>query len=189
MKPMLSRTSPALILAATLAVGCGKPQIIPRAAPGVRVGSITVTSSAFGEGGRIPVDNTCDGKDLIPELVFSSPPEATKSLVIVVDDPDAPNGTFVHMVAFNVSPDVRKLPAGTELTGAGEAARFGLNDFQVAHYSGPCPPKMEAHRYRFRVIAIDTMLKLPEGTPHGQIDEAIDGHIVGEGSLTGQFGH
>ncbi|HVH43419.1 MAG TPA: YbhB/YbcL family Raf kinase inhibitor-like protein [Labilithrix sp.] len=176
-------------IAFSAALACGKPQIIPRAAPGVQVASITVTSPSFAEGGRIPVDHTCDGKDVIPELVLSSPPENAKSLLLLVEDPDAPNGTFVHMVAFNVSPELRKLPSGTELTGAGETARFGLNDFQVAHYSGPCPPKGEAHRYRFRVLALDTVLKLPEGTPRGQIDEAIDGHIVGEGSLTGQFGH
>lgn len=177
-----------LLLASTVAA-CGKPQIIPRAAPGASMSTITVTSPAFAEGTRIPIDHTCDGKDLMPELVLSSPPEGTKSLVVIVEDPDAPSGTFTHMVAFNVSPDTRKLAGGAELTGAGDAARFGLNDFQAAHYSGPCPPRGEAHRYRFRVIAIDTMLKLPEGAPRGQIDEGIDGHILGEGSLSGHFGH
>ena len=180
---------PAAALAVALATACGKPQIVPRAAPGVPVASITVTSPSFAAGTRIPVDHTCDGKDVMPELVLSSPPENTKSLLVVVEDPDAPDGTFVHMVAFNLSPDVRKLPSGGELTGAGEAARFGLNDFQVAHYSGPCPPKGEAHRYRFRVVALDTVLNLPEGTPRSQIDEAVDGHIIGEGSLSGHFGH
>ncbi len=181
-----------IIAAVTIALasaGCGKPQIIPRAAPGVQVASITVTSPSFAEGARIPVDHTCDGKDLIPELVFSSPPDGTKSLLLIVEDPDAPAGTFTHMVAFNVSPELRKLPSGAELTNAGDGARFGLNDFQVAHYSGPCPPKGEAHRYRFRVVALDTVLKLPEGTPYNQINEAIDGHIIGEGMLTGHFGH
>lgn len=177
------------VLALVLVTGCGKPQIIPRSAPGVQVASITVTSPAFAEGARIPVDHTCDGKDVIPEIVLSSPPENTKSLVLYVEDPDAPSGTFVHMVAFNLSPDLRKLPSGTELTNAGDNARFGLNDFNVAHYSGPCPPRGEAHRYRFRVVALDTVLKLPEGTPRGQIDEATDGHIIGEGYLTGHFGH
>lgn len=176
-------------LALVLVAGCGKPQIIPRSAPGVQVASITVTSPAFAEGARIPVDHTCDGKDVIPEIVLSSPPENTKSLVLYVEDPDAPSGTFVHMVAFNLSPDLRKLPSGTELTNAGDNARFGLNDESVAHYSGPCPPRGEAHRYRFRVVALDTVLKLPEGTPRGQIDEATDGHIIGEGYLTGHFGH
>jgi Raf kinase inhibitor-like YbhB/YbcL family protein len=183
------RTAAAFALAVSTASACGKPQIVPRAAPGVEVASITVTSPSFSDGAAIPVDFTCDGSDLIPELVLSSPPENTKSLVIVVEDPDAASGTFVHMIAFNVSPTLRKLPSGTELTGAGDAARFGLNDFRVAHYSGPCPPKGEAHRYRFRVVAIDTVLNLPEGTPRRQIDEATDGHILGEGILTGYFGH
>jgi Raf kinase inhibitor-like YbhB/YbcL family protein len=186
---MRSRTRLTALVALSTVFACAKPQIIPRAAPGVQVASITVTSPAFVEGARIPVDQTCDGKDLIPELVLSSPPEGTKSLLLVVEDPDAPNGTFTHMVAFNIAPETRKIPSGAELTDVGEAARFGLNDFQVAHYSGPCPPRGEAHRYRFRVVALDAMLKLSEGTPHGQIDEAIDGHIIGEGSLTGHFGH
>jgi Raf kinase inhibitor-like YbhB/YbcL family protein len=186
---MRSRTT-ALLTVCSLALlswGCGKPQIIPRAAPGVQVASITITSPAFAEGARIPVDYTCDGKDLNPELVLSSPPEKTKSLVILVEDPDAPSGTFFHMVAFNLAPDLHKLASGSDLPG--DSARFGLNDFQVARYSGPCPPHGEAHRYRFRVVALDTMLKLPEGAPHGQVDEGMDGHIVGEGMLTGIFGH
>ena len=168
-------------------LGCAKPQIIPRAAPGVQVASITVTSPSFAEGGHIPVDFTCDGKDLIPELLLSAPPENTKSLVLLVEDPDAPSGTFVHMVAFNLAPDLHKLPSGADLVG--ETARFGLNDYQLAHYSGPCPPRGEAHRYRFRAVALDTVLKLPEGAPRSSVDEAIDGHIIGEGVLTGVFGH
>lgn len=185
-KPALFACVPLALLSA---LACGKPRIVPRMAPGVRLASITVTSPAFTEGSRIPVDHTCDGKDLMPELVLSSPPENTKSLVLFVEDPDSSDGTFTHMVAFDISPDVRKLASGTELTGAGEAARFGLNDLQVAHYSGPCPPKGEAHRYRYRVVALDTVLNLPEAAPLRQIDEAIDGHIIGEGVLTGHYGH
>jgi Raf kinase inhibitor-like YbhB/YbcL family protein len=185
----LSCTCSVALVALLAGIGCAKQQIIPRSAPGVQVASITITSPSFAEGARIPVDHTCDGKDLIPELVLSSPPEATKSLLILVDDPDSTSGTFTHMVAFNVSPETRKLASGAELTGAGETARFGLNDFQVAHYSGPCPPKGEAHRYRFRVVALDNVLNLPDGVARAQLDEAIDGHIIGEGTLTGHFGH
>jgi Raf kinase inhibitor-like YbhB/YbcL family protein len=177
------------LLLFALALACAKPQLVPRTAPGVQLASITVTSPAFVEGARIPVDATCDGKELIPELVLSSPPDGTKSLVVLVEDPDAPSGTFTHMVAFDVAPDTRKLASSTELEGAGENARFGLNDFHVAHYSGPCPPRGEAHRYRFRVIALDRVLKLPEGAPRSQVDEKMDRHILGEGTLTGQFGH
>lgn len=183
----------ALTLALGLAAsgsGCGKPSVVPRLAPGVKqAGSITLTSSAFTEGGRIPVDNTCDGRDAMPELVLSAPPEGTKSLVLVVDDPDAPSGAFTHMVAFNLTPELHKLAGGIDLASGGEAARFALNDFQAAHYSGPCPPRGEVHRYRFHVIALDTVLKLSEGASRAQVDEAMDGHILGDGQLVGYFGH
>jgi Raf kinase inhibitor-like YbhB/YbcL family protein len=169
---------------------CAKPPIEPRFAPGVsQPERITVTAHSFTEGTRIPVDHTCDGSDVMPELVLSSPPEHTKSLLILVEDPDASSGAFTHMIAFNVSPELRRLPSTADLTAAGEAARFGLNDFGGVRYQGPCPPKGEAHRYRFRVIAIDTMLKLTEGASRTKVDEAIDAHILGEGSLTGHFGH
>lgn len=180
-----------LILAGSLALSaCGKPPIEPRYAPGVgQASTITVTSRAFSDGTRIPVDNTCDGNDVPPELVFSSPPEGTKSLVILIEDPDASSGVFTHMIAFNLSPELRKLPSAPDLAAAGEAARFGLNDFGGVRYQGPCPPKGEAHRYRFRVIALDTMLKLAEGATRAQLDQAMDAHILGEGSLMGHFGH
>ena len=171
-------------------VACTKPAIEPRYAPSAGRGeSITVTSRAFTEGTRLPVDHTCDGSDTMPELVFSSPPDNTKSLVLYVEDPDASSGVFTHMIAFNLSPELRKLPSAPDLTAGGEAARFGLNDFGAPRYSGPCPPKGEGHRYRFRVIAVDNLLKLQEGATRAQVDEAIDGHILGEGSLTGHFGH
>jgi len=173
-----------------LAASCAKPPIEPRYAPGAgRGASITVTSRAFTEGARLPVDHTCDGSDVMPELTFSSPPDATKSLVLYVEDPDASSGTFTHMMAFNLSSELRKLPSAADLTAGGGAARFGLNDFGAPRYSGPCPPKGEGHRYRFRVVAVDTVLKLEEGATRAQVDEAIDGHILGEGTLTGQFGH
>ena len=184
MRPLLLLCSVAFLMA------CGKPPIEPRYAPGVgRPATITVTSRAFTEGSRIPVDHTCDGTDVMPEVVFSSPPEPTKSLLLIVEDPDASSGTFTHMIAFNLSPELRKLPAAPDLAAAGEAARFGLNDFGATRYSGPCPPKGEAHRYRFRILALDTMLKLTEGASRAQVDEAMDAHILGEGTLTGHFGH
>lgn len=183
-------TRPLLALSFIALAACTKPPLVPRLAPGVQLASITVTSPSFTEGANIPVDHTCDGKDLMPELVLSSPPDNTKSLVILVEDPDAPDGTFTHMVLFNVTPDLRKLPASTDLPPqAGPDARFGLNDFHVTRYSGPCPPKGEVHRYRWRVVALDTPIKLPEGAPKSQIDEAMDAHILGEGTLTGHFGH
>ena len=177
------------LLLCVLLGACEKPAIQPRFAPNAPGSSITVTSPAFTDGSRIPVDFTCDGKEAMPDLVLSAPPEGTKSLVIIVDDPDASAGVYTHMVAFNIAPETTKIPGGMDLTGVGDAARFGLNSAGGARYAGPCPPKGEGHRYRFRVLALDTMLKLPEGAPKGQIDEGMDGHILGEGSLMGHFGH
>ena len=182
--------TPLLLFTFSVVAACGKPPIEPRYAPGVgRPATITVTSRAFTEGSRIPVDHTCDGSDVMPELVFSSPPETTRSLLLYVEDPDAPSGTFTHMIAVNLTPELRKLPSAPDLAAAGENARFGLNDFGATRYSGPCPPKGEAHRYRFRIVALDTVLKLPEGATRAQVDEATDAHILGEGTLTGHFGH
>lgn len=189
------RTTPfalsiSVLLGLVAPAACGRPPLPePRYAPGASRASITVTSPVFGEGGRIPVDHTCDGTDVMPELVLSAPPEHTKSLVIYVEDPDASAGLFTHMIAFNVNPDIHRLPSAQDLKAAGENARYGLNDFQGARYQGPCPPKGEGHRYRFRVVALNSTLALPEGAPRSQIDEATDGHILGEGVLTGHFGH
>ncbi len=181
---------PLFLASVLLLAGCGPaPGMPPRHAPGIGApASITVTSRTFGEGSRLPVDATCDGSDLVPELVFSSPPDATKSLAVYVEDPDAIAGLFTHMIAFNLAPDLRTLPSAPDLAAAGEAARFGLNDFQTPGYRGPCPPKHERHRYRYRVVALDTMLSLPEGATRAQIDAASDGHVLGEGTLTGHFG-
>lgn len=178
------------VVLAAPSLGCGKPPIEPRyAASAGAGGSITVTSRSFTDGTRIPVDHTCDGSDVMPELVLSSPPENTKSLVLYVEDPDAAGGAFTHMVAFNLSPELRKLPSAPDLAAAGEAARFGVNDFGGVRYQGPCPPKGEAHRYRFRVFALDTTLNVAEGAPRAKVDAGMDGHILGEGSLMGHFGH
>lgn len=181
---------PSLLLAVAVfgLVACQKPALVPRAAPGVaQLASITVTSSAFGDGGRIPVDHTCDGSDAMPPLTLSSPPEGTKSLAIVVEDPDAPSGTFTHLLAYDLPPETSRLSG--DFTKDAEGAHIGLNDFQVTRYSGPCPPRGEVHRYRFRVVALDAALKLAEGANRAQFDAAIDGHLLGEGSLTAYFGH
>lgn len=178
-----------LLRLATATAGCGKPPIEPRVAPGAQLASITVTSPTVSAGGRIPVDHTCDGSDLRPDLVLSAPPPGTKSLVLLLEDPDAPSGVFTHMIAFDVAAESRRIPGGADLAGAGEAARFGLNDFGSPRYAGPCPPRGEAHRYRFRVLALDRVLGLGEGAPRDKVDAAMDGHILGEGVLSGHFGH
>jgi len=170
-------------------LACGSPQVLPRLAPGVQMSSITVTSPMFSEGGQVPIDQSCDGKDIVPELVVSSPPDNTKSLLLLVDDPDSASGAFTHLIAFNIPPDTRKIPSTPDLSSLGDQIRIGTNDFHAVRYSGPCPPKGEQHRYRFRIIALDTTLKLPDGASRADLDVAIDQHVLAEGILTANFGH
>ncbi len=157
----------------------------PRFAPGVSTpASMTVTSEAFREGGRLPVDNTCDGAGNFPPLTLSSAPEAAKSLVLVVEDPDV--GTAL-MVAFDLAPTTRTLTG--DLKGAGPEARLGANDARDVAFAAPCPAQGEGRRYRFRVIALDKALGLREGATREAIEREMDGHVLGEGSLTGWFAH
>ena len=156
------------------------------APPGVTMESITVTSQQFSENGPIAVDYSCDGKDTIPSLAWSSPPAATKSITVVVDDPDAPGGTFTHFIAYAIPPDIHELKAGAD---PGPPARIGKNDFGAVRYNGPCPPHGEEHRYRFQVYALDVALGIPEAAGRSDVDSAMSGHVLAKGVLTGVFGH
>ncbi|MDB4944996.1 MAG: hypothetical protein JWP97_4530 [Labilithrix sp.] len=185
------RRSPLLSVAiASGMLACSSPPPAPRHAPGVGTpATITVTSKAFAEGSLIPVDHTCDGADVMPDLTFSSPPEGTRSLALYVEDRDAPSGVFTHLVMWNLSPEVTAIARDPDLTNAGEGVRVGVNDYGGVRYTGPCPPKGEGHRYRFRIVALDAMLKLEAGASRREVDAATDGHILGEGRLMGRFAH
>jgi hypothetical protein len=176
-----------VVLAAFALVGCGKQLIAPRPPPGVSIASITVTSKAFAANSPIPVEHTCDGRELLPPLTWSAPPEGTKSLALVVEDPDVSSGIFTHFLAYNLAPDTTSLKENADLAAAG--ATIGANDFGNVLYNGPCPPKGEAHRYRFRIVALDAPLEIHEGATREQVDAAMDGHVLGEGQLTGYFVH
>lgn len=158
----------------------------PSAPPGGTVASLTVTSNSL-PSGPIPVDFTCDGGDVLPALTWSAPPESARSLVVVIDDPDAPSGLFTHFIAFDVPPDVRQWKEGANPAESG--ARIGANDFGNVRYNGPCPPHGEQHQYRFSVLASDVKLDLPDGANRQEIDAALEGHLVGQGTLTRLFGH
>jgi len=159
----------------------------PSPPPGMTVATIAVTSHAFSEGGPIPVDHGCDGKDTFPGVIWSAPPPGTRSLTLIVDDPDAPGGTFTHFIAFNLSPDLRALREGTDP--GKEGARLGRNGFDAIGYNGPCPPKGEEHHYRFTLYALDTQLRASEGAKRNDIEQSMNGHLLGQGTLTGRFGH
>jgi len=183
---MRTLTLPCLAALALLLGACERPAIQPQVAPGKTLESLTVTSKTFSHGGRIPIDSTCDGKDKMPDLTWSAPPEGTQSIVVMIEDPDASSATFTHLLVYDLPADVHTLSGDDEGARGGS---FGLNDFRATRYNGPCPPKGEAHRYRFRVVALDVKLGAREGLTRAEVDRKIDGHLLAEGTLTGIFGH
>src|SRR5262249_1070685 len=145
-------------------------------------------SSAFASGGEIPVKHTCDGQDLSPSLRWSSPPANTKSLALIMDDADAPVGAWVHWVLYSLTASVRELPeavpARERVSGIGVQ---GMNDFGKVGYGGPCPPRGPAHRYSFKLYALDTPLTVPARKTKADLLKAIEGHILGQAELMGRY--
>jgi len=149
--------------------------------------AIKIESSAFPEGGMIPEKYTCDGEDISPPLKWDSAPEGTKSLALISDDPDAPVGTWVHWVIFNLPPDTTELQENiTPVETIDNRALQGKNDFGKIGYGGPCPPG-GTHRYYFKLYALDTMLTLQPGATKQQLLNAMEGHILAQGQLIGKY--
>jgi len=146
-----------------------------------------IKSSAFGSGEMIPVKYTCDGADFSPPLEWTAGPAGTKSFALICDDPDAPMGTWVHWVVYDIPPTTTMLAEGItrerELTGGGTQ---GINDFRKIGYGGPCPPG-GTHRYFFRLYALDTLLGLKPGITKDQLLKAMKGHILAEAQLMGTY--
>ena len=148
---------------------------------------IEIKSSAFENEGMIPRKYTCDGEDISPPLSWGAVPEETKSLALICDDPDAPLGTFVHWVIFNIPPDIHELPEAVPSQNIlKNGAKQGKNDFGNFGYGGPCPP-FGTHRYYFKLYALDTMLDLEPGIKKKQLLKAMEGHILAEGQLMGKY--
>jgi hypothetical protein len=151
-------------------------------------GTLSVTSKAFAPNGAIPVDDSCDGADRSPPLVWSAPPEGTRAFAILVDDPDAIGGDFTHWLAYNLPPTTLGLPEGVDAAGLG-GGEEGTNSFGRAGYAGPCPPRHEMHRYVFHVFALNAPLGLQAGASRGAVDEAMSQHVLAQGTLVGTFAH
>ena len=149
--------------------------------------AITITSNAFTDGGMIPRDYTCDGSDVSPPIAWTGVPEGTKSLAIICDDPDAPVGTWVHWVLFNIPATVNELPQGVKSDKVlDNGAKHGINDFRKLGYGGPCPPG-GTHRYYFKIYALDTELTQEPGLTKADLLKAMKGHILAEGQLMGRY--
>lgn len=145
--------------------------------------AMTVTSPAFEPGGPLPVDSTCEGGGSAPLLTLSNVPASAKSLAIIVDDPDAPGGTFVHWVLYNVPPG-RRVDASNGVAPAG--AMVGLNSKNDPSYAPACPPSGR-HRYRFEVYALDSVLPRLASPTAAKVEEAMKGHVIGRGELVGVY--
>jgi hypothetical protein len=148
-----------------------------------------VKSPAFQDGQEIPRKYTCQGDDVSPALQIDSVPVGTKSLALIVDDPDAPNGTFYHWLAWNLAPTVTEIPEGAGRGGDPgplRDARQGKNGFDDIGYRGPCPPSGR-HRYRFNVFALKEALDLPEGATRDDLERAMQGKILEKVSCNGTY--
>jgi Raf kinase inhibitor-like YbhB/YbcL family protein len=146
-----------------------------------------LTSSAFAEGQPIPSLHTCEGRDISPPLAWTAPPEGTRSLTLVCDDPDAPMGTWDHWVLFNLPASTRELPenmAPEPVLALGE--RHGRNSWGRIGYGGPCPPS-GTHRYFFRLYALDATLEPKPGATKAQVETAMRGHILAQTQLMGTY--
>lgn len=144
-------------------------------------------SAAFDPNGMIPPIYTCDGDDISPPLSWDTPPAETQSLALIVDDPDAPLGTFVHWVVYNMSPDQRGLPEAVPPDETLSKGGFqGKNDFRNIGYGGPCPPS-GTHRYFFKLYALDAQLDVPPGATKADVMNALNGHILAYTELVGQY--
>jgi Raf kinase inhibitor-like YbhB/YbcL family protein len=144
--------------------------------------TLHIASPAFKDKGMIPRVYTCDGKDINPPIVISGVPQRTRSLALIVDDPDAPGGLWVHWVVWNIDPATTEIKENSIPKGASQ----GMNDFKKTSYGGPCPPS-GTHRYFFKLYALDTTLDLSASTTKTRIEEAMKDHVLAQASLVGNY--
>jgi Raf kinase inhibitor-like YbhB/YbcL family protein len=171
-----------MVLALLGLAGCHAPLTLGESTP-----TLELTSSSFSAGG-IPKKCTCDDADTSPELAWAAPLAGTQSFALIAIDRDAPLGTFVHWVLYDLPADRRDLPEGLpKQERLADGSRQGQNDFDKAGYGGPCPPGSSTHRYVFRLYAVDSKLDLPAGATRKQVENALTGHILGHGELTGSY--
>lgn len=184
---MQTRTLAFTVLFSLTLLGCRTvPQPPAKQSPDQK-SEIKVTSVAFQEGQPIPRQYTCAGVNISPPLEWSGVPKAAKTIAIIVDDPDAPSGAWVHWVLYNAPADnigfVENVPAGETLKAGGFQ---GKNDFEKIGYGGPCAPS-GTHRYFFKLYAVDAELPLKAGATRAELEQAMQGHVVAQGQLMGTY--
>jgi Raf kinase inhibitor-like YbhB/YbcL family protein len=163
-------------------VGCGRASPVGEE-KGEAAMALQVTSPVFTEGETIPRKFTCDAENVSPPLAWSGAPPGTQSFALIADDPDAPVGTWVHWVLYDLPGKTAALPEGVKGIGL-----EGVNDFRKPGYGGPCPPRGTPHRYYFKVYALDTQLGLKPGAGKRDVERAMQGHVLAQGVLIGKYG-
>ncbi|MFQ5848708.1 MAG: YbhB/YbcL family Raf kinase inhibitor-like protein [Candidatus Methylomirabilales bacterium] len=149
--------------------------------------TMQLTSQAFEAGGMIPARHTCDGADVSPPLRWADPPAGVQSFALIADDPDAPVGTWVHWVLWNIPASAGGLEENLPKTASlSSGARQGTTDFRRIGYGGPCPPS-GTHRYFFKLYALDTTLDLPPSATKRDLERAMEGHVVARAELMGKY--
>ena len=177
-------------VALSVSVGCGgggKSAPAPAEGRGGQQLTMSLTSTAFAAGESIPAKYTCDGENVSPPLEWDEPPTGTRSLALIMDDPDAPSGTFVHWVYYDLPPDMRGLPEGVSIDEKpSQGGTNGTNGAGRSGYTGPCPPS-GTHRYFFRLYAVDYELDASPGLTKNQLLQAMAGDILAQGELMGTY--
>ena len=153
-----------------------------RGKEGRKMADMKLGSPAFVDNGAIPAQYTCDGRDVNPPLLIENVPAAARSLALIVDDPDAPAGMWVHWVVWNIDPKSVEIGENSVPPGAAQ----GKNDWRRNSYGGPCPPS-GAHRYFFKLYALDTSLSLGAGTTKADLEKAMQGHVIAQAQLIGIY--
>jgi len=152
--------------------------------------SFKLETASFRAGGDVPAKFTCQGEDVSPALKWTDPPSGTKSFVLIVDDPDAPGGTFIHWIATDIPAGARAFPEGINRNPNAlrtSGGKQGRNGFGRSGYNGPCPPPGNPHRYFFRLYALDSPLKVGDNESKGKLEEAMKGHILATAELMGKY--
>jgi len=174
----------AMLLAGLITAGCSQE---PKSAAG-HVVKIQLTSAAFADGQPVPVKYTADALDISPPLACLHAPAGTKSFALIADDPDAPAGDWMHWVIYDLPPTTAALAEDTlKVPQLPNGAKQGLNDFKKTGYNGPAPPPGKAHRYYFKLYALDAMTGLPPGATRADLLKVMGGHVLGEGKLMGTY--
>jgi Raf kinase inhibitor-like YbhB/YbcL family protein len=172
----------ALIAGAALLLATGVVKSTPA------YGQFVLSSTAIAPNAPIASDYSCGGADVSPPLTWSGAPTSAKSFALIVEDPDAPGGIFIHWVAYNIPAGQTSMPQGVERASQIEGGgRNGMNDFGHFGYNGPCPPRGSIHHYHFRLFALDSTLNLGEKVDAAALEAAMKGHVVAKAELVGTF--